>query len=389
MRDAVIVEAVRTPVTKRNGSLSGVHPIDLSAHVLRALTERTGLDPTLVDDVIWGCVSQIGEQTMDIARSAVLAAGWPTSVPGVTIDRQCGSSQQAVHFAAAGLIAGQYDVVVAGGVESMSRIPMGSTLSSGGSPFTALGWRERYGDVIPHQGVGAEMVAKRWNLTRRQLDEYSLASHEKAAAAQDAGLAAEQIVPVPSSLTGGATASVDEGVRRGGTLDALGALRPAFAEDGVITAGNSSQISDGAAALLMTTSERAAQLGLRPLARIHTAVLAADDPVIMLTAPLLATRKILARSGLRLDEIGAFEVNEAFASVPLAWLADIADGDAGVEKALNPNGGAIALGHPLGASGARAMTSVVHHLHANGIRYGLQTMCEGGGQANAVIVERL
>jgi acetyl-CoA acyltransferase len=389
MRDAVIVEAVRTPVTKRNGSLSGVHPIDLSAHVLRALTERTGLDPTLVDDVIWGCVSQIGEQTMDIARSAVLAAGWPTSVPGVTIDRQCGSSQQAVHFAAAGLIAGQYDVVVAGGVESMSRIPMGSTLSSGGSPFTALGWRKRYGDVIPHQGVGAEMVAKRWNLTRRQLDEYSLASHEKAAAAQDAGLAAEQIVPVPSSLTGGATASVDEGVRRGGTLDALGALRPAFAEDGVITAGNSSQISDGAAALLMTTSERAAQLGLRPLARIHTAVLAADDPVIMLTAPLLATRKILARSGLRLDEIGAFEVNEAFASVPLAWLADIADGDAGVEKALNPNGGAIALGHPLGASGARAMTSVVHHLHANGIRYGLQTMCEGGGQANAVIVERL
>ena len=389
MRDAVIVEAVRTPVTKRNGSLSGVHPIDLSAHVLRALTERTGLDPTLVDDVIWGCVSQIGEQTMDIARSAVLAAGWPTSVPGVTIDRQCGSSQQAVHFAAAGLIAGQYDVAVAGGVESMSRIPMGSTLSSGGSPFTALGWKERYGDVIPHQGVGAEMVAKRWNLTRRQLDEYSLASHEKAAAAQDAGLAAEQIVPVPSSLTGGATASVDEGVRRGGTLDALGALRPAFAEDGVITAGNSSQISDGAAALLMTTSERAAQLGLRPLARIHTAVLAADDPVIMLTAPLLATRKILARSGLRLDEIGAFEVNEAFASVPLAWLADIAGGDAGVEKALNPNGGAIALGHPLGASGARAMTSVVHHLHANGIRYGLQTMCEGGGQANAIIVERL
>ena len=389
MRDAVIVEAVRTPVGKRNGSLSGVHPIDLSAHVLRALTERTGLDPALVDDVIWGCVSQIGEQTMDIARSAVLAAGWPTSVPGVTIDRQCGSSQQALHFAAAGLIAGQYDVVVAGGVESMSRIPMGSTLSSGGSPFTALGWKARYGDVIPHQGAGAEMVAKRWNLTRRQLDEYSLASHEKAAAAQDAGLTADQIVPVPGSLTGGAPVSVDEGVRRGGTLEALGALRPAFADDGVVTAGNSSQISDGSAALLMMTSERAAQLGLRPLARIHTAVLAADDPVIMLTAPLPATRKVLARSGLRLDEIGTFEVNEAFASVPLAWLADIAGGDAGVEKALNPNGGAIALGHPLGASGARAMTAVVHHLRATGIRYGLQTMCEGGGQANAVIVERL
>jgi acetyl-CoA acyltransferase len=389
MRDAVIVEAVRTPVTKRNGSLSGVHPIDLSAHVLRALTERTGLDPALVDDVIWGCVSQIGEQTMDIARSAVLAAGWPTSVPGVTVDRQCGSSQQALHFAAAGLIAGQYEVVVAGGVESMSRIPMGSTLSSGGSPFTALGWKARYGDVIPHQGVGAEMVAKRWNLTRRQLDEYSLASHEKAAAAQDAGLTADQIVPVPGSLTGGAPVSVDEGVRRGGTLEALGALRPAFADDGVVTAGNSSQISDGSAALLMTTSERAAQLGLRPLARIHTAVLAADDPVIMLTAPLPATRKVLARSGLRLAEIGIFEVNEAFASVPLAWLADIAGGDAGVEKALNPNGGAIALGHPLGASGARAMTAVVHHLRATGIRYGLQAMCEGGGQANAVIVERL
>jgi acetyl-CoA acyltransferase len=389
MRDAVIVEAVRTPVCKRNGSLSGVHPIDLSAHVLRALTERTGLDPALVDDVIWGCVSQIGEQTMDIARSAVLAAGWPTSVPGVTLDRQCGSSQQALHFAAAGLIAGQYDVVVAGGVESMSRIPMGSTLSSGGSPFTALGWKARYGDVIPHQGVGAEMVAQRWNLTRRQLDEYSLASHEKAAAAQDAGLTADQIVPVPGSLTGGAAGSLDEGVRRGGTLEALGALRPAFADDGVVTAGNSSQISDGSAALLMTTSERAAQLGLRPLARIHTAVLAADDPVIMLTAPLPATRKVLARSGLRLDEIGTFEVNEAFASVPLAWLADIAGGDAGVEKALNPNGGAIALGHPLGASGARAMTAVVHHLRATGIRYGLQTMCEGGGQANAVIVERL
>ena len=389
MRDAVIVEAVRTPVGKRNGSLSGVHPIDLSAHVLRALTERTGLDPALVDDVIWGCVSQIGEQTMDIARSAVLAAGWPTSVPGVTVDRQCGSSQQALHFAAAGLIAGQYEVVVAGGVESMSRIPMGSTLSSGGSPFTALGWKARYGDVIPHQGVGAEMVAKRWNLTRRQLDEYSLASHEKAAAAQDAGLTADQIVPVPGSLTGGDAVSMDEGVRRGGTLEALGALRPAFADDGVVTAGNSSQISDGSAALLMTTSERAAQLGLRPLARIHTAVLAADDPVIMLTAPLPATRKVLARSGLRLDEIGIFEVNEAFASVPLAWLADIAGGDAGVEKALNPNGGAIALGHPLGASGARAMTAVVHHLRATGIRYGLQAMCEGGGQANAVIVERL
>ncbi len=391
MRDAVIVDAVRTPVGKRNGALSGVHPVDLSAHVLRALVARTGVDPAAVDDVIWGCVTQVGEQTFDLARTAVLAAGWPDTIPGVTVDRQCGSSQQAVHFAAAGLIAGQYDAVVAGGVESMSRVPMGASLQVAGSPFAAAGWRARYGDVMPTQGVSSEMVAQRWGLSRAELDEFSLASHEKAAAAQDSGLFDAEIAPVPAALTGSADVTQDEGVRRGGTIDALGALRPAFQENGLVTAGNSSQISDGSAALLMTTSEKAAEWGLTPLARIHTTVLAADDPIIMLTAPIPATRKALARSGLRLDEIGVFEVNEAFATVPLAWLREMADGgrDSGLEKALNPLGGAIALGHPLGASGARIMTTLAHHLRATGARYGLQTMCEGGGQANATVLERL
>ena len=387
MRDAVIVEAIRTPIGRRNGGLSGVHAVDLSAHVLRSLAARSGIDPGLVDDVILGCVGQVGEQTFDVARNAVLAAGWPESVPGVSVDRQCGSSQQSVHFAAAGLIAGQYDLVVAGGVESMSRVPMGASLQVAGNPFSAMGWTTRYGEVMPNQGVGAEMMAKRWGLSRTQLDEYSLASHEKAAAAQDAGLFDGQIVPVPAGLTGGEAVAVDEGVRRGGTVAAMGALRPAFAADGVVTAGNASQISDGSAALLMTTSERARELGLTPMARIHTAVLAADDPVIMLTAPIPATRKVLQRSGLRLDEIGVFEVNEAFATVPLAWLAEM--GDPALEKSLNPNGGAIALGHPLGGSGARLMTTLVHQMRAAGIRYGLQTMCEGGGQANATIIELL
>ncbi|ROS39075.1 acetyl-CoA C-acyltransferase [Amycolatopsis thermoflava] len=374
MRDAVIVEAVRTPVGKREGGLSGVHPVDLSAHVLRGLAERTGIDPAAVDDVVWGCVSQAGEQTGDIGRNAVLAAGWPESVTGVTVDRQCGSSQQSVHFAAAGLIAGHYDVVVAGGVESMSRVPMGFS-AQGENP---LGDQvlARYGGVRPNQGIGAEMIVERWGFSRTQVDEFSLASHEKAAAAQDAGAFDEQLLPV-------ADVTADEGVRRGGSLEKLAGLKPAFREDGVITAGNSSQISDGAAALLMTTSEKAAELGLRPIARVHTAVLAGDDPVIMLTAPIPATRKALQRSGLSISDIGVFEVNEAFAPVPMAWLAETG-ADA---KTLNPHGGAIALGHPLGASGARIMTTLVHHMRAAGIRYGLQTMCEGGGQANATILE--
>ncbi|HXP55525.1 MAG TPA: thiolase family protein [Streptosporangiaceae bacterium] len=381
MRDAVIAAAVRTPVGKRNGGLSGVHPVDLSGQVLQALAARTGLDPAVVDDVIWGCVSEVGEQTFDIGRNAVLAAGWPESVPGVTVDRQCGSSQQSVHFAAAGVISGQYDVVVAGGVESMSRVPMGSSVA-GAWPF-GENFRARYDGVAPNQGIGAEMIAEQWKLSRTQLDEFSLASHEKAAAAQDDGRFAEQIVPV--TTPDGTQVSQDEGIRRGGTLESMGKLKPAFKPDGVITAGNSSQISDGSAALLITTSAKAAELGLTPLARIHTAVLAASDPVIMLTAPIPATAKALDRSGLSIDQIGAFEVNEAFAPVPLAWLADTgAD-----PKVLNANGGAIALGHPLGGSGARLMTTLVYHMRDNGIRYGLQTMCEGGGQANATVLELL
>ena len=383
MSDAVIVAAVRTPVGKRNGALSGVHPVDLSAHVLNALAERAGVDPELVDDVIWGCVGQFGEQTLDIARNAVLAAGWPLSVPGVTVDRQCGSSQQSVHFAAAGLVSGQYDVVVAGGVESMSRVPMGASVGRDGANPLGSGLRTFFRDVPPNQGTGAEMVAERWGLSRAQLDEFSLASHAKAAAAIDEGRFVAQITGV--KLDDGTVADTDEGVRRGGTLESMAKLKPAFRPDGVITAGNSSQISDGSAALLMTTSEKAATLGLTPLARVHTAVLAADDPVIMLTAPIPATRKALRRSGLTVGDIGVFEVNEAFAPVPLAWLTEI-----GADPArLNPNGGAIALGHPLGGSGARIMTTMLHHMIDNGLRYGLQTMCEGGGQANATILELL
>ncbi|MCU1670082.1 MAG: acetyl-CoA acetyltransferase [Blastococcus sp.] len=383
MRDAVIVEAVRTPVGKRNGGLSGVHPADLSAHVLNSLVQRAGVDPALVDDVIWGCVSQVGEQTFDIGRTAVLTAGWPETVTGVTIDRQCGSSQQSVHFAAAGLVAGQYDVVVAGGVESMSRVPMGSTLTpDGGRPYSQT-YLDRYDGVFPNQGIGAEMIAERWSLSREQVDEFSVGSHEKAAAARDDGRFEAQIAPV--TLPDGTVVAQDEGIRPS-SLESLGKLKTVFKPDGgVITAGNASQISDGSAALLMMTGEKARELGLTPIARVHTAVLAGADPVIMLTAPIPATEKALRTSGLRIDEIGAFEVNEAFAPVPLAWLAELgAD-----TKALNPNGGAIALGHPLGGSGARLMTTLVHHMRDNGIRYGLQTMCEGGGQANATILELL
>ena len=381
MAEAVIVEAVRAPVGKRNGGLSGIQPADLSAQVLNGLVERAGVDPGLVEDVIWGCVMQAGEQAMDIGRTALLAAGWPETVPGVTVDRQCGSSQQSVHFAAAGVVAGHYDVVVAGGVESMSRTPMGASLANGGNPFSP-GFKGRY-DRTPNQGIGAEMIAEQWGFSRTDLDQFSLDSHEKAAAAQDAGAFDDQIVAIRDA--DGNPVTKDEGIRRGTTLEKMGQLKPAFKEDGVIHAGNSSQISDGSAALLFMSAEKAKELGLKPLAKVHTAVLAGADPVIMLTAPIPATQKALKRSGLSVEDIGVFEVNEAFAPVPLAWLKDIgAD-----EKRLNPNGGAIALGHPLGGSGARIMTTMLHHMRDKGIQYGLQTMCEGGGQANATILELL
>lgn len=382
MRDAVICEAVRTPVGKRNGALSGVHAADMSAKVLQALAERSGIDPAVIDDVIWGCVSQVGEQTFDIGRTAVLVAGWPESIPGVTVDRQCGSSQQALAFAAAGVIAGQYDVAVAGGVEMMSRVPMGSAKGEGlGNPF-APAMLARYGGKVPNQGIGAEMIAEQWGLSRTALDEFSIRSHEKAAKAQDDGLFDAQIVPVE---TEDGVVTKDEGIRRGSTVEKLGQLPTPFKEDGVVSAGNASQISDGSAAMLVTTSEKAKELGLKPLVRVHTTVLAGSDPVIMLTAPIPATEKALKRSGLSINDIGAFEVNEAFASVPMAWLKDTgAD-----ESRLNPNGGAIALGHPLGGSGARLMTTLIHHMVDNKIQYGLQTMCEGGGQANATILELL
>jgi acetyl-CoA acyltransferase len=382
-RDAVIVAAVRTPVGKRNGSLSGVNAIDASAHVLRALAERTGVDPGQVDDVVWGCVQQVGEQGLNIARNAVLSAGWPESVPATTVDRQCGSSQQSVHFAAAGLISGQYDIAIAGGVEMMSRVPLGSSVGTDVGFPTTDSITERYGQAGFNQGIGAEIMASKWGLSRTQLDEYSLRSHEKAATAIDEGRFVDEIAAY--TLPDGTVFDTDEGVRRGTTLEKMAALKPAFSADGVIHAGNASQISDGAAALLLMTSQKAAELGLAPIARVHTAVLAGDDPVMMLGAPIPATRKALARSGLSIGEIGAFEVNEAFAPVPVAWLIETgAD-----EKSLNVNGGAIAIGHPLGGSGARLMTTLVHTMKRTGARYGLQTMCEGGGLANATILELL
>lgn len=380
MNDAVIVAARRTPTGKREGVLSGIHPADLSALVIEDLVTTTGIDPVVIDDVIWGNVTQAGEQTGDIARTAALSAGLPESVPGVTVDRQCGSSQQSVHFAAAGLIAGHYDVVIAGGVESMSRNPMGSSLM-GKSPYGER-FLARYDGVFPNQGIGAEMIAEQWGFNRTQLDEFAIESHERAAAATDAGAFESQIVPVETEH---GTITADEGIRRGGTVEGLSKLKTVFRADGVITAGNASQISDGSAALLMMTSQKARELGLKPITRVHTAVLAGTDPVIMLTGPIPATQKALKRSGLSMSDIGVFEVNEAFASVPLAWAKDL-EADTTL---MNPNGGAIALGHPLGGSGARLMTTMVHHMADKGIRYGLQTMCEGGGQANATILELL
>jgi acetyl-CoA acyltransferase len=379
MRETVIVEAVRTPVGKRNGGLAGMHAADLSAVVLNELVERAGIEPDVVDDVVWGCVSQIGDQSSNIGRYSVLAAGWPEHIPGTTVNRACGSSQQALDFAVQAVMSGQQDVVVAGGVEVMSRVPLGAARSTG-MPY---GPRvlARYHDFSFNQGISAEMIAEKWGFSRTRLDEYSVRSHELAAAAQDDKAFDEQIVPV---FPDGADPVVaDEGVRRGSTVEKLAGLKPAFAEDGVIHAGNSSQISDGAAALLVMAEDNAIALGLTPIVRYRAGAVTGADPILMLTGPIPATEKVLHKAGVTIDEIGVYEVNEAFAPVPLAWLADT-----GADEArLNPLGGAIALGHPLGASGAVLMTRMIHHMRHNGIRYGLQTMCEGGGTANATLVE--
>jgi acetyl-CoA acyltransferase len=378
MRDAVIVEAVRTAVGKRNGGLSTVHAADLSAVVLNALVERSGIDPAVVEDVIWGCVSQVGDQSSNIGRYAVLAAGWPEHIPGTTINRACGSSQQALDFAAQAVMSGQQDVVVAGGVEVMSRVPLGAARATG-MPY-GPSVLARYQNFAFNQGVSAEKIAQEWGFSRTRLDEFSACSHERAAAAQDRGAFDSQIVPVS---VGDATVRLDEGVRRGTTAGTLAELKPAFLDGGMIHAGNASQISDGAAALLVTTSERADELGLTPIVRYRAGVVTGTDPVLMLTGPIPATEMVLRKAGVGLADVGVYEVNEAFAPVPLAWLVET-----GADPArLNPLGGAIALGHPLGASGAVLMTRMIHHMRDNGIRLGMQTMCEGGGTANATLVE--
>jgi acetyl-CoA acyltransferase len=390
MQTAVIVDAVRTPTGKRNGKLKDWHATDLAAHALEALVDRNDLDAGLIDDVIMGCVSQTGEQGVNIGRNAALAAGFPEEVPGMTIDRQCGSSQQAAHFAAQGVMAGVYDVAIAAGVESMTRVPMLVTAQQGpGVPFGPK-MLERYDHALVPQGLSAEMVADKWGIGREELDLLSLESHQRAARATKEGRFENQIVPVPVTIDGtGESMTVDEGIRWETTLDKLASLKPAFKTDGVITAGNSSQISDGAAAVLIMSEQKAEDLGLRPRARFVSFALAGVDPVMMLTGPIPATHKVLERAGLTIDDIDLFEINEAFSSVVAAWRREMPGDDAALWERTNVNGGAIALGHPLGCSGAKLLTTLVHELERTGGRYGLQAMCEGGGMANALIIERV
>jgi len=385
-REPVIVGAVRTPVGRRNGGLAGLHAVDLGAAALRSLVERAGVDPMLVDDVIMGCVSQIGEQSVNVARNAWLAAGLPEEVPATTIDRQCGSSQQAVQFAAQGIMAGGYQLVVAGGVEHMTRVPMGSTMSGPGVPFGPT-MHDRYQGRLVPQGISAELINEKWGLSREDQDELALRSHRRAAAAQDAGRFDRQLVPVEVPGPDGTSSWVraDEGIRRDTSLEKLAALQPAFRPDGQVTAGNSSQISDGAAALLLADLATADRLGLRPLARFAGFALAGVDPVLMLTGVIPATERVLRKAGLAMADLDVVEINEAFASVVLAWGREV---EPDWER-VNPNGGAIALGHPLGASGARIMTDLVAELERRKGRYGLQVMCEGGGLANATVLERV
>jgi acetyl-CoA acyltransferase len=384
MREVVIVEGVRTPVGRKNGVLKDIRPDDLAGLTLKELINRAGIDPAIIDDVILGCVTQAGEQAGDIARVAALIAGFPIEVPGTTIDRQCGSSQQAVHFAAQAILSGDMDVVIAGGVESMSRVPMGSNYKGAEEPFSST-LRSKY-EMI-HQGLSAERIAEKYGFTRAELDQFALESHQKSLKAQEEGYFTREIFPIVVTLPDGTKAVIkeDSGPRKATSLEALAGLRPSFKKDGVIHAGNSSQISDGAAALLLMSREKADELGLIPRFRVHTRVVVGSDPTLMLTGPIPATEKALQKSGLSIEDMDVFEVNEAFAPVTLAWLKETgAD-----PRKLNPNGGAIALGHPLGASGVRLMVTMMHELERSGGKYGLQTMCEGHGMANATIIERL
>jgi acetyl-CoA acyltransferase len=387
MTNAVIVDAVRTPGGKRNGKLKDWHPVELAAHVLTAIQERNDLDPALVDDVIMGCVMQVGQQSLNIGRNAVLTAGWPESVPATSVDRQCGSSQQSMHFAAQGVMAGAYDIVVAAGVEVMTRTPMGSSIVKDmGFPFPKAMFDRYEATGLPPQGIGAEMIADEFGFSREDLDAFGAESQRRAAAATAEGRFEREIVPVPVTIDGATEMMTrDEGIREGTTAETLANLKPAFKEDGKITAGNSSQITDGASAVLIMSEEKAAELGLTPRARFHSFAVAGTDPVTMLKGPIPATEKILAKSGLSIEDIDLFEVNEAFASVVLAW-AKSHGADLGK---TNVNGGAIALGHPLGASGTKLMATLLNELERTGGRYGLQTMCEGGGLANATIIERI
>lgn len=381
-REVVIVEAVRTPIGKKNGLLSGTRPDELAAEVLREVVNRAGIQAELVEDVILGCVSQVSEQAGDIARVAALIAGFPIEVPGTTIDRQCGSSQQAVHFAAQAILSGDMDVVIAGGVESMSRVPMGST-SQGAKRSEKL--TAQY--ELINQGLSAERISEKWGFSRTQLDEYSAESHLRALRAQEEGHFEREILPLTVTLPDGSQTRMtqDEGPRKGSTVEKLGTLKPSFQEDGRIHAGNASQISDGAAAILLMSREKAESLGLKPRARVVARTVVGSDPTLMLTGPIAATQKVLKKAGLTIEDMDLYEVNEAFAPVPLCWLVDM---EADPSK-LNTNGGAIALGHPLGASGARVMVTLLHELERTGKRYGLQAICEGMGMANATIIERL
>jgi acetyl-CoA acyltransferase len=392
MTNAVIVDAVRTPIGRRNGVFKDIHPVDLAALPLEALVERNNLDPSLIEDVIMGTVSQTGEQAYNVGRNAALAAGFPEEVPGVTIDRQCGSSQQSAHFAAQAILAGAQDIVIAAGVESMTRVPIGITAQQGpGLPFGAR-MLERYSQGLVPQGISAEMIAEKWGISREELDGLSLESHRRAARATEEGRFEGQIIPVEVTREDGTAETItrDEGIRWDTSLEKLAGLQPAFKSDGVVTAGNSSQISDGASAVLIMSEDKAGELGLRPKARFVSFAMAGVDPVIMLTGPIPATGKVLDRAGLTLEDIDLFEVNEAFASVTVAWRMEHGGTDPlALWERTNVNGGAIAIGHPLGASGARLLTSLVWELERTGGRYGLQTMCEGGGMANALIIERV